>query len=299
MVDFGVEHSFAKAVERLKEHYHIEVPKTGIYRQTIQHAKKCAENLYNESSYPKVDCADQLIAQSDGSLIRVVETGSQAGGAPDEDRRKHRACDWKEVQLQHVYRKGEVKGLFLGEVGQRQRTGDQLQWLGDRSGMGKSTRIHGVGDGATWIQEQFDRAYGSQGSFLIDFYHLGSYLDAAAPAVAGNQTSHWLERQRKGLKENRLQELLEELRPHLEPESQDDSASPVRCAHRYMTNRPGQFDDARALAQDLPIGSGRIESAHRYVVQERLKIPGASWKPQTAKALIDMRCLRENRQWNV
>jgi hypothetical protein len=33
------------------------------------------------------------------------------------------------------------------------------------------------------------------------------------------------------------------------------------------------YDDA--LANDLPIGSGEIESAHRYIAQQRLKRPGA------------------------
>jgi hypothetical protein len=32
------------------------------------------------------------------------------------------------------------------------------------------------------------------------------------------------------------------------------------------------------LAAGLPIGSGEIESAHRYVIQNRLKIAGAWWK---------------------
>jgi hypothetical protein len=32
----------------------------------------------------------------------------------------------------------------------------------------------------------------------------------------------------------------------------------------------------------LPIGSGEIESAHRYVAQQRLKRPGAWWRVEAA-----------------
>ena len=51
--------------------------------------------------------------------------------------------------------------------------------------------------------------------------------------------------------------------------------APVRDAYRYMANRPGQFNYAQAIADNLPIGSGEVESAHRYVIQKRLKLPGA------------------------
>jgi len=32
---------------------------------------------------------------------------------------------------------------------------------------------------------------------------------------------------------------------------------------RYIENRPGQFDYQNAIKNNLPIGSGQIESAHR------------------------------------
>jgi hypothetical protein len=33
-------------------------------------------------------------------------------------------------------------------------------------------------------------------------------------------------------------------------------------------------------ASTRPIGSGEIESTHRYIVQQRLKLPGAWWRTQ-------------------
>jgi hypothetical protein len=49
----------------------------------------------------------------------------------------------------------------------------------------------------------------------------------------------------------------------------------VRARHRYLTNRRDDLDDAGTMPEGLPIGSGEIESSHRYVVQRRLKRPGA------------------------
>src|SRR5271157_1796979 len=44
--------------------------------------------------------------------------------------------------------------------------------------------------------------------------------------------------------------------------------------HRYLSARANQLNYRQALAEGLPIGSGEIESAHRYVAQQRLKRPG-------------------------
>ena len=40
---------------------------------------------------------------------------------------------------------------------------------------------------------------------------------------------------------------------------------------RYLSNRVGCLDYPRALDQDLPIGSGMIESGHRHGLHCRLK----------------------------
>ena len=52
------------------------------------------------------------------------------------------------------------------------------------------------------------------------------------------------------------------------------------------------------LERGLPIGSGEIESAHRYVIQERLKLPGAWWTPANVEAMLALRLNRANREWD-
>jgi len=44
----------------------------------------------------------------------------------------------------------------------------------------------------------------------------------------------------------------------------------------------------------LPIGSGRIESAHKYITQDRLKRTGAWWKVDNAESMFHLRMAREN-----
>jgi len=87
------------------------------------------------------------------------------------------------------------------------------------------------------------------------------------------------------------------LLPHCEHHSVPDDKAPVRCCHRYLSNRRRQLDYAGAIEKKLPIGSGKIESSHRYIVQQRLKRPGAWWSISGAEQMLALRLCRANGRW--
>jgi len=99
------------------------------------------------------------------------------------------------------------------------------------------------------------------------------------------------------MKDSHVTAVLQELMPHIEPDSVLDKDAPARCCYRYIRNRLFQFNYKEALEQGLPIGSGEVESAHRYVIQDRLKIAGAWWKEDNAQDMLSLRTLRENSDW--
>ena len=73
--------------------------------------------------------------------------------------------------------------------------------------------------------------------------------------------------------------------------------TPVRACHRYLSNRTNQLDYKGAIEKGLPIGSGEIESAHRYVIQKRLKLPGAWWIAANVESMLALRVVRANDDW--
>ena len=190
----------------------------------------------------------------------------------------------------------------MGEIEVEERTflqaGAQLAACAKRVGLGAHTQVHGVGDGAPWIVEQMEWTFGAQGRYLIDFYHLCDYLAAASKSCATDPQA-WYEAKKTRMKAGANAEVLNALAPHLEPPEVEDKDAPVRACHRYIRNRPGQFDYPCALAAGLPIGSGEIESAHRYIIQERLKIPGAWWKIENADKMLALRTMRANGNWET
>ena len=135
-----------------------------------------------------------------------------------------------------------------------------------------------------------------QGRYLLDFWHVSEYLAAAAQVIQPPKPAAWRRRQQGRLLENKAEAVLRALTPHLEPEEQAEA--PVRAAHRYLSGRRDQLDYAGARAAGLPIGSGEIESGHRHVIQQRLKLAGSWWKEPNAQAMLGLRVARANQHWD-
>jgi hypothetical protein len=294
ITDFGAEKSFAKAAQQLKEHYGLEVSVSAIRGITEAHGERMLSAPQILQGVASAGEVGQLIAETDGSMIPKVEVDENAVG----DRRKTRHIGWKEARLSLVYAKGSVQPVFGVTTGTPEQAGAQLAACAKRVGFGAHTQVHGVGDGAPWISEQMEWIFGAQGSYLIDFYHLCDYLAAASKSCATDWQA-WYATQKARMKAGASGEVLNALTPHLEPSEVADNEAPVRACHRYIRNRAGQFDYPRALVAGLPIGSGKIESAHRYIIQERLKIPGAWWKIENADKMLALRIVRANGNWET
>jgi hypothetical protein len=58
-----------------------------------------------------------------------------------------------------------------------------------------------------------------------------------------------------------------------------------------------QLDYPGALADGLPIASGEIETAHRYVARQRLKRFGARWRVEYAEHMLALRIVRIDGDW--
>ncbi len=242
----------------------------------------------------------RLIAEMDGSMVPVVETAEPGAGEAPIDRRKTRTLSWMEARLSLAHAPGSVTPVFGATLGSVEEAGERLLVCALEAGAGSQTKIHGLGDGAPWILEQMDLQFGSQADYLVDFYHLCDYLSAAAEVIAGKEGKEkkaWMEEKKNWLKDNRWPEVLETLRPFVEEASVCDQDAPVRACFRYISNRSNFLDYKGALAAGLPIGSGEIESAHRYVIQNRLKVAGAWWKMENLSKMLALRVVRANRDW--
>jgi hypothetical protein len=297
VVDFCADHSFATAVDKLVEHYGVLLPENTLRRATLQHAKTMLEQTPVEQNWPQRPGVSRVVAEMDGSMVPIVVTDTSA-----KDRRRGKHSVWREAKLSlaHDQRSCELHygGTLTGDV---EEAGQRLFDCALRAGFGRATQLHAVGDGAEWIARQVADKFANNASYLIDFYHACDYLSAAAKALhtVPETTNAWFAEQKDRLKTGHAEQVIAALAPHVEAKDMADIDAPIRRCWRYLDHRRDQLGYSEAIANGLPIGSGEIESAHRYVIQQRLKRPGAWWRLDHAGAMLALRLTRANRQWNA
>ncbi len=289
LTDFGADVPFGKVVEKMKEHYGIEIPSSTVRLITEKHAYKISE-------LKKVGRAKEeiLISETDGSMVPIVEIDT---AKDQKDMRKARKVGWKEVKLSFARGKDKVNRYYAGIIGTAEEAGQKMLECAVLAGMKEGTYIHAVGDGAPWIAEQVKLKFCNQSGYLIDFFHLCEYLSGAAIWCDVLDSKKWLEISKEKLKMGKHKEVFEEIaKKYASLDKRDEDNGLTRC-YRYMEKRLEYMNYQKALDHELPIGSGEIESSHRHVVQKRLKIAGAWWKIENANAMVNLRTGRLNGHW--
>lgn len=227
-----------------------------------------------EPAWPTQPGVATVIAEIDGGMVPPVQSAPESA-----ERRRGKRVYWKDAKLSLAHAHGSTERTY-GATGGVEVAGRQLLGCAIAAGPGTDTRVQALGDGATWIADQVAERFGTPGRYTVDCFHVCGYLADAAGVCAPEAPKPTREQQKARSKANDSAAVPATLRPALEPPSVADAEAPVRACSRDPSNRPEQLEAKGALANGLPIGSGEIESAHRYVVQQR---------PQAPRRLVDFR----------
>lgn len=295
VVDFASDEPFNTVPKKLIEHYGISLCPEAIRKITLMHAKKMGLFLNSLPQKPNIE-ASQILAEADGSMIPIVEIDSES---EERDLRKTREVKWREARLCHARNLDSVSAIFRATLKGVEETGDKWFLCAEEVGFGDKTQVHCIGDGARWIKDQADRVFSSQGSYLLDFYHVSEYLSSASEAIGSKTKKKWLEEQQFLLRSGDLYRVFQNLESLLyDGEGRDHQNSLYEC-YSYLSRRMYQLDYFGAILEDLPIGSGEIESGHRHVIQKRMKRAGMWWKEENAEDMLQLLTLRSNESWRA
>lgn len=218
--------------------------------------------------------------------------------AKNTDKRKNRQVCYQEAKVVLAHKPDEVDPIYSASMNGVDETGKRLKWCAMQVGLGSNTFVHGVGDGAPWIVNQLDSKFGDvEHAYLIDMYHLKEYLSSAGKSIYTDSTEwqKWVNLQSDFLKSGDVTKVLHNIKTYAD---MPNSAEEIRTCYQYMLNRKDQLNYKFAIECELPIGSGRIESSHRFIAQERLKKPGAWWLKENATAMLAIRTHRQNGGWD-
>lgn len=307
-VDFAADESYEKSSGKMKEHYGIEVPVSAIRGMTERHGAAMAEarDLVMDSKLPKCG-AETVIGEMDGSMVPIVRIKPIENAESPQDGRKRRALGWEEARLCLGRDIDKVDGHYAATMGSVEKATDLLVDCLVKAGAGESTRLHCMGDGAPWIVNRTMGRFEGQAIFLLDFYHLSEYLSDAGDVIAPGRKQTWFRQQQERAKENRIDEVMDELLAHCENHDiarcrrsygpGDREECPATRCKRYIEKRLEYLDYQSAIQAGLPIGTGEVEGGHRSVIQDRIKSGGAWWLIDNVEKMLALRTNRANQGW--
>jgi hypothetical protein len=177
------------------------------------------------------------------------------------------------------------------------------QWAAKREGAHtRSGQRVALTDGAEALQAQM-QGHLPDFPLVLDIIHVVEHLWTAGTALYGETDPHreaWVKTQALDILSSRAQAVIERLEDNarlLTPESR--AAKTLRREAGYLQRNLPFMDYARYLKNGWPIGTGVVEGACRHLVKDRMELSGMRWTIAGAEALLALRAVNENGDWEA
>ena len=286
MVYCGQLDSYEKSNEILKEMLQIEVSETQIYRVTDFYGKAVAATVNEEPVLSPVKADEVMYVEADGSMIFTREEG------------------WSEVKVGRIFKSGDClhaegkpgwisHSQYTAHLGGYKEFTKTLDNLIDKYG-NLGNRLVFVSDGATWIKNWIEDAFPKAVS-ILDYYHVCEHLHEFSSGIFADKAKEkiWTDKQKEWLLKGEVKTVISNIKrigKNCEPANQ--------LISYYSKNKNRmQYQDYVKIGCGI-IGSGAIESAHRTLVQKRMKQSGQRWSWKGAQHMLNLRVVRKNNDWN-
>lgn len=264
---------------------------------TIHRALECygekAERMIQESTQTApeeivLEKPEVVYCEADGSMILTREEG------------------WKEVKLGRIFRSDTIsdhrsEGQKIREstyVG-RLEGHEDFKWLMEaelKKYNGLGARLVFVTDGAPWIRNWITESY-PKATQILDFYHAVEHLGKLGEHIKSEPTAAWVKRYADLLLNEGGKAVIRSLRTM--PLKESDAIKTKEKVIHYFETNAYRMNYPEYDKKGYYIGSGAIESAHRTVVQKRLKLAGQRWSREGAQHVLNLRVMRMSGKWNL
>ena len=286
IADFGVNDVFKEGAERFSMHYGWSISEN-LVRRVVDRIGQVLEGLPEAA----VQLALQAQSTTPARFITIGIDGSMLSTREG----------WQETKLgvvvrdeHHVEgtrtRRGEItQARYVAATGVDELRG-RLVAAAKAAGIESAELVAVVSDGAPWIHKLCEEDF--PGAILVlDWPHVLEHLTDCGKALLGEGSpllAAWVKTTTTLVFERgRADILLVELRTLLD--MPDVENKPVLDLIRYISNNLDRIDYPRFRALGLPVGSGVIESAHKHVLQVRMKRAGQHWSPHRCRRMARLR----------
>ena len=281
--------SYCKSEEILEKFTSVEVNPSQIYRVT-EHVSASLrdEDFKKERTLQPVSKENVLYVEIDGSMIPTRKNEEP----------------WKEVKSGRLFRdvgclnpNTDVSYLidsqYVGHFGESCDFCKKLAGVNDAYGDIKD-RLVFISDGATWIREWIADNYPLAVS-VLDFYHASKYLYDFADKIfpdAPSEKEKWCELRKDLLLASEVETVLHNI---YSTKAKEEDKKKITIYYQNNKERM-KYKQYRNTGCGI-IGSGAIESAHRTVIQKRMKLSGQRWSTKGAQNMLRLRIISMNKQW--
>jgi len=294
--------SYREAQEELQLLWQVKASIGGLRDVTLRHGR-VADRLIEdkvaelEATTPAaVVHPEQIVMCTDGAMVQLT-TG-----------------EWREVKTMSL---GEFRSIWDAKqqkVGTRTMAISYFSRVADadafsrlalvewhRRGGENARRVVAVQDGALWIQSVVDY-HCPQAMRVIDFAHAQEYVARVGRAIHGAETKafqQWYGQMSKQLGQQPPQRTVNALRLLQRQRPDHPEAAGIEVAIRYLEKRLSMIDYPHFRRQQIPIGSGTVESGHKVVMQRRMKQAGMRWAEENLNPMLALRMALCNGTWQT
>lgn len=270
----------------LEKFIDIQVSASQVYLVTDCYGKAAEKEVNVCRSLEPVKKDEVLYVEADGSMLLTRDEG------------------WKEVKVGRMFTSGSCidpngklswirHSQYVAHLGNNKDFTKHMDTLIESYGrLGK--RLVFIADGGTWIKNWIEDAFPEAVS-VLDYYHVCEHLHSFANVAFSDETKRkkWTDKQKELLLQSKVTTVIKNIK------RQNNEFKEGLLLINYYTNNASRMDykQYKNVGAGL-IGSGAIESAHRTVVQKRMKQSGQRWSNKGAQNMLNLRVLSMNKQWD-
>jgi hypothetical protein len=278
--------SYEKSHEIIKEFTNVDVSTTQCYRVTDYYGEQMEKIVNKERTLTPVRKEEVLYVEVDGSMLLTREQS------------------WSEVKLGRFFKSGDCihagskagwisNSQYVAHLGNSKDFTKAMDNLIESHGK-LSNRLVFISDGAVWIRNWIEDAFPDAIS-ILDYYHACEHLHLFSSNYFSDKQEEkiWVEKQKALLSESEVLTVIENIKT-LAGQNKESQ----KLIAYYESNKDRmEYKSYQQIGCGI-IGSGAIESAHRTVVQKRMKQSGQRWSLKGAQNMLNLRVIRKNLQWD-
>ena len=239
--------------------------------------------------------AAPLLIGADGVMVPFRPEGGHPRGK----------TAWHEIKVgvlarlgRHTTRTGQVvarlhQRRLVAVFGDLEALKARLWLEAVRQGILHAPRVVWLSDGARGLWHLFEARFAGHATGILDFYHAAQQLWKGAAAWLDGRTTQarrWFGWARHRLRHGNPDGVLADLADALDVEGLPATArETLRTVYAYLERHREHSNYAMYKELGLPLGSGMVESACKWLIQQRFKGVGMRWSEDGFNHLLHLR----------